>query len=172
MTWTKEKRRTYYREWRRKNPDKVKARNKKWKEENPEKVKAYHERYKNRHPDKVKAARERFKEGHPERLKALMKKWRKKHPNYSREHRIIERFGDLETYYAALNKNSGLCACGCGRKANCVHHKDGRSIRNSPLELVDNRQSNLMPMNKRCHDWFHALKVVRIFFKVLRGEKF
>ena len=157
MPWSKETRAAYQRVWRVVNPEKVKAQKK---------------RYKKRHPERAKALLDRFKERHPGRLKALKKKWREEHPNYSRERRIIERFGSLETYETALNKNGGLCGCGCGRKANCVHHKDGRSIRNSPPELVDNRQSNLMPMNKRCHDWFHTLKVVRIFFKILRGEKF
>lgn len=132
-------------------------------------------KWRKQHPEEAKAQQKRYYEGHIKQIVARVKEWKKKHPDKvkisQRKSDIKRHFGSVETYETALNKCGGFCGCGCGREANCVHHNDGRSIWNSPSELVDNKQSNLKPMNDRCHMRFHALKAVKIVYKILRGGK-
>ena len=66
-----------------------------WRRSNPEKVKAIQQRYYSRHREELKARREACPEGRKEEIKALKRKWAREHKALMREYarRHAERAG-------------------------------------------------------------------------------
>jgi len=120
----------YMREWRRKNKEKIREIQRKYRANHP----TIWRRYVNRNPQNEKRIR--------------------------RETNIRRRFGTINRYNEALMKYEGECAFDSEHKAELVHHLDGKSIRNSTKEEVNNQPNNLLPLCKPCHMWLHITKII------------
>jgi len=105
----------------------------------------------------------KWREENRELNREYSKKWRLNNPDqchgYNNDYHIKERFDSLERYNEAILKYEGECAFACGRKADRVHHIDGKAIHNSPQEQVNNELSNLLPLCRNCHMWLHRKKM-------------
>lgn len=124
MARTLEERRAYEREWRKNNPDKVKAKKKRWEEKNPDKVREQWRaasRRRRQDPEKRKRENERSNARyHSEDAKVR----RKDDPNYWKERHQIER----ERWLAKKIP----CACGCGefvRTPRKIYAGNGHAMR-------------------------------------------
>ena len=80
-----EKLREYKREYRKKNPEKLKEYAKRYYEENAEKVKERSKRYGEENPEKVKENRRRYFRRNSERYREYRREYRKKNPEEVRE---------------------------------------------------------------------------------------
>ena len=67
----------YYRDWKTKNQDKVKASRKKYQENNANKIKANQKKY--QESERGKATKKKYRETHKEQLYKSAKKWREEH---------------------------------------------------------------------------------------------
>ena len=101
----------YFREWRKRNPDKIKGYLKKWKEGNPKRVIELRSKYKT--SKKGKNAEKKYSEKYPERIKA----------------RRITNNAIKKGY---LNNPTLLKCILCVNKAVEYHHSDY----NKPLEVI------------------------------------
>jgi len=79
----------------------------------------------------------------------------KSSPEYERKMSKVKRYGSVEQWQDAMLKYDGECTFACDGKAELVHHLDGKSIRNSPREDVDNSLKNLLPLCRSCHATLH-----------------
>lgn len=77
--------------------------------------------------------------------------------DYKQQWHKINSFGSIERYNEAMNKYDGWCAFACDREATLVHHMDGKNVRNSNREKVDNDLGNLLPLCDVCHKKLHNI---------------
>lgn len=88
--------RCYMRQWKRNNPDKIRAQYKKWVEKNPNGNAEKARRYKAMYPERVRAKnqrwndanrdyRKKWKKDNPDKVKKYYEDWRRKNPNYNKD---------------------------------------------------------------------------------------
>jgi len=75
--------------------------------------------------------------------------------NQMKDIEVKHRFGSVERYEEAMLKYDGWCAFACDKKAEMIHHLDGKSIHNSSRKDVDNSLKNLLPLCRSCHAKLH-----------------
>jgi len=141
-----EHKREQIRKWQADNQEKVRGYKRKWAVNNPEyleKWRADHREYLNEYYRKRLATHSEYRE----RARQRNKKWV-----------ATNHFGSLETYEEAMLKYDGWCAFACDKEAEVVHHLDGKSVRNSPREEVNNNLKNLLPLCRSCHSKLHHPK--------------
>jgi len=109
--------------------------------------------------------KDRLRESRREYQKEWHRQWNAKHPERKKE---IDRkagrkrrFGSVTRYKEAMMKYEGECAFACGRQAEMVHHRDGKSIRNSTSKEINNNLDNLLPLCIGCHTWLHKIHLHR-----------
>lgn len=109
--------------------------------------------------------KDRLRESRREYRKEYQRKWNARHPERKKEidrkAGAKRRFGSVERYNEAMLKYEGECAFACGRQAEMVHHINGKSIRNTPNEEINNNLSNLLPLCIGCHTWLHKIHLHR-----------
>lgn len=111
--------------------------------------------------EKTIAYNKKWRADNPERVLEHNRKWKKNNPGYVKanlEWRRREGFGSVERYEEAMLKYDGWCAFACDKKAELVHHLDGKSINNSRKEDIDNSLKNLLPLCRICHSKLHTWK--------------
>lgn len=152
------------RKWRRENLEEAKemARKtyEKWKDENPdwqEQHKLYLRKWRTNNRDKSNEINRQWRAKNPEKEKQIHKK-----------SHLKRCFGSVEQYNEAMLKYEGECAFACGKQAEMVHHRDGKSIRNSRKEEVNNDLTNLLPLCIGCHTWLHK---PYLYTSRCKGEK-
>lgn len=165
---SKEKR-EYDKNYYLKNKEKIKERNRKWYANNLKKATEYRKKYYLENKEKFKERSKKWKANNPEKKAQIDRKWRANNPGYTKEWRAANReyeirqnrerhFGSNERYEEAMLKYDGWCAFACDRKAELVHHLDGKSIHTSPIKEVNNSLSNLLPLCVSCHMKLHKYK--------------
>ena len=130
---------------------------KKWQADNQEKVQGYQRKWRAKNSEKVQKYQMEWYANNRENIAEHKKRWYAKNSEKVREHRLNSRFGSVERYEEAMLKYDGWCAFGCD-KAELVHHLDGKSVHNSPIEDVDNNLKNLIPLCNSCHTKLHKWK--------------
>ena len=99
MTQTKEQRKEYQRQWRKNNPDKVRANSRRWRKNNPDKVREYNQTWRENNPDKVKGYAANYRKNNPEKV---------------RDHSIRKSWGfGADRYDSLIAEFGGKCEC-CG----------------------------------------------------------
>ena len=133
----------------------------KWQTDNREKVLGYKKKWTTNNPEYLK----KWQADHREHLNEYYRKRLATHSEYREQARrrnkkwvAANHFGSLERYEEAMNKYDGWCAFACDKKAGLVHHLDGKSVRNSLREEVDNSLQNLLPLCRGCHARLHNTK--------------
>ena len=134
---------------------------KKWQADNQEKIRGYKKKWTLNNPE----YRTGWQANHREHLNEYYRKWMVNHPEhrgrvskYNKEWKVTNHFGSLERYEEAMLKYDGWCAFACDKEAKLVHHLDGKSVRNSPRQDVDNSLQNLLPLCRSCHTRLHHTK--------------
>lgn len=102
-----------------------------------------------------------YRQNNHNKIKEGKKRWRKvnleKARKWTREWKIVSSFGNIRRYLEAFYKYDGLCAFGCGAEAYLVHHLDGKNVRNSKIDQVNNDLDNLLPLCNPCHTSLHRV---------------
>lgn len=118
--------------------------------ENREQMLEKARKYREQHQDKIKMRRKQ-----QDKKYYLKYKDTERYKQRQKEATIKRRYGNLELYQEAMLKYEGECAFACGKKAELVHHLDGKNIKNFPKEEVTNTLTNLLPLCLACHCWLH-----------------
>ena len=111
--------------------------------------------------DKIRKCKGRWRIINREKLREYAKKYRVDNPGKVRDHGRNNDFGSAERYEEAMLKYDGWCAFACDKKAEMVHHLDGRSTRNrhETFSKIDNTLENLIPLCRGCHSRLHNTKI-------------
>jgi len=139
------------------NPrEKQRERNKRYYQNHKDEQREHSYRYYREHRDEMlEKGRQRYQKHREERL-VTMRQYSSLHSQTGNQKYL---YGSVERYNEAMLKYEGECAFACGKKAEAVHHIDGKACSNSPKQEVDNRLSNLLPLCKGCHNWVHKRRI-------------
>lgn len=166
---TREHRREYHKKWQVNNRKKTREASRKWRANNPGYGKKwridnaeYWKEWQTNNREKFLEYQNKWYAKNTEKMREYYKKrrtnYREKVLRYERNSKVIRYFGSLERYEKAMFKYDGECAFACDKRAELVHHIDGKNIRNSPKGNVDNSLKNLLPLCRSCHMWLHGHK--------------
>lgn len=108
---TKEKRRIYHREYRKKNPERIREHQRSYRLRHPEKVKEWKKAYMERHPEKRRAYRKTYKTRHPEKVRAARKRYRRLHPEKFNHRMKILRLKAVNIVAKARTQGRIECEC-------------------------------------------------------------
>lgn len=141
-------------DYRKANPEKIKAKAAKYRAENP----AYMKGWFAANPEKQKANNDKWRYANPEKVKDKLAKWRAANPEAMRVHRHNRRArnaGRLSSGLAGklFKLQHGKCACGCGQPLGTDYHLDHRM----PLALGgSNTDDNMQLLRAKCNLQKHA----------------
>lgn len=100
----KEKKYAQAREWRKNNPERVRAYNREWRKANPEKKRAIDKKSRLKHIDKARASSRKWQKDNPDKANANSRKYRKSNPDKARSRSREYRNANLEKYRASVSK--------------------------------------------------------------------
>ena len=124
MVYTKEEKRVYDKEYRKKNRDKLSEQRKHWASRNPDKQRGYQRRYLQRYPEALERRKE-WRRNHPE----VSKRYRERHPDKMKDMTLRANYGiGLDDLHKLIETQDGKCAV-CGRIRSDLgvdhNHKNG-----------------------------------------------
>lgn len=132
-------------------------------------TKRSHDRvYYQKHRSKILEYQRKYRQENKIKISEYRAIYREKNRENWSEYGKVYLFGSLSRYLEALQKYDGQCAFGCENLAQLVHHMDGKSVRNSTKDQINNELDNLLPLCRPCHAALHAKNELRKNGKFVR----